>query len=110
MSKPLFATVALSALLLGACGTDDSIPPANETPMEDMQDGAQEMVPDMTSPETNGDQNGNDMMPNNGNDVSPTEQDRNKETDKGMKNDVKKNEEDMMEDGKDMEDADNKDE
>lgn len=125
MRKPLVAAIASSVLVLGACGTDRTIPPANETPMEDVREGAQEMVPDVTPPETNGDRmngndgynNGNDgngdgtdMMPNNRNDVSPTERDKNTDTDKDMMKDPNTNKEDLMEDDIDMKDRDNQDE
>ena len=120
MRKPLVAAIASSVLVLGACGTDRTIPPANETPMEDVREGAQEMVPDVTPPETNGDRmngndgynngNDNDMMPKNRNDVSPTERDKNTATDKDMMKDPNTKNEDLMEDDIDMKDCDNQDE
>lgn len=120
MRKPLVAAIASSVLVLGACGTDRTIPPANETPMEDVREGAQEMVPDVTPPETNGDRmngndgynngNDNDMMPKNRNDVSPTERDKNTDTDKDMMKDPNTKNEDLMEDDIDMKDRDNQDE
>jgi len=110
MRKPLVAVLATS-LLLGACGTDRTIPPANETPMEDVREGAQEMVPDVTPPETNGDRDpNNDLLPDERNDVSPTDRDKNTDTDKDMMRDPNTNEEDIMEDDIDMKDRDNQDE
>ncbi|MFC4354145.1 hypothetical protein ACFO0S_03550 [Chryseomicrobium palamuruense] len=109
MKKSLTVGLAASALLLGACNMDQSIPDNNETPMEDVREDAQEMVPDVTPPETNGNGNGNDTRDNR-NDVAPSSQDKNTDTDKDMMKDPNTNEEEVIEDDIDRKDPDNKDE
>lgn len=106
MNKPLAAISASTLLLLGACGTDNTIPPANETPMEDVREDTQEMVPDMSPNGTDVDRDVLDDEADNRDDISPTNEDTNKD----MMKDPNTNEEDVMEDDIDMKDKDNKDE
>lgn len=109
MKKSLTVGLTASALLLGACNMNQSVPDKNETPMEDVREGAQEMVPDVTPPETNGDRDMNDTMDGR-DDVAPSSQDKNTDTDKDMMKDPNTKEEEVIEDDIDMRDKDNKDE
>ena len=89
MLKKNAIVFGMSALLLVGCNMRDDDIPADETPMEDVREDTQEVVP-------NGD-------------VEPTEEDKNLGEDKDMMKDPNTNEEEILEDDMDARDADDKD-
>jgi hypothetical protein len=97
MWKKTTVVFGLSALLLVGCNMgdeDNDVPPADETPMEDVREDTQDLVPG-----TNDD-----------NQVEPTTEDQNTEEDKDMMKDPNTDEEEILEDDMDATDPDNKDE
>ncbi|MFB5086135.1 hypothetical protein PGC35_02760 [Psychrobacillus sp. PGGUH221] len=61
MWKKAVPAVALSAFLLVGCNNDNNgVPDDNETPMQDVQEGVDEITPDMDNNNNNG-TNGNGM-------------------------------------------------
>lgn len=94
MWKKTTAVFGMSALLLAGCNFGNDVPPANETPMEDVREDTQDLVPGT---------DGNDQ-------VNPTTEDQNLDEDKDMMKDPNTEEEEILEDDMDERDADNKDE
>lgn len=99
MWKKTTIVFGMSALLLVGCNMRDNnkdnvVPPANETPMEDVREDTQDVVPGT----------------NDGNQVEPTQEDKNLDNDKDMMKDPNTKEEEILEDDMDARDADNKDE
>ncbi|MET0786642.1 MAG: hypothetical protein ABWY25_08055 [Paenisporosarcina sp.] len=94
MWKKATILFGMSALLLVGCNNnDDDVPEADETPMEDVREDTQDVVP------------GTD----DGNQVEPTTEDENTDEDKDMMQDPNTEEEEIIEDDMDARDADDKD-
>jgi len=112
MWKKTMVLFGASALLLVGCNNnqDEGMPDNNETPMEDMREEGQDMVPG-TNDETPGIDEGindgtngtNNGMNGNGNN------DTNLDEDKDMMQDENTDEEEILEDDMDMRDTDNND-
>lgn len=94
MWKKATILFGMSALLLVGCNNnDDDVPEADETPMEDVREDTQDVVP------------GTD----DGNQVEPTTEDENNDEDKDMMQDPNTEDEEIIEDDMDARDADDKD-
>ena len=99
MWKKATFVFGMSALLLVGCNmgdndNDNDVPPADETPMEDVREDTQDLEPGT----------------NDENQVEPTDEDVNLDEDKDMMEDPNTNEEEILEDDMDARDKDNKDE
>jgi hypothetical protein len=97
MWKKTTIVFGMSALLLVGCNMgdkDNDVPPANETPMEDVREDTQDLEPGT----------------NDENQVEPTDEDTNLNEDKDMMKDPNTKEEEILEDDMDARDADDKDE
>lgn len=93
MFKKAIPLVLISGLVLTGCGTNDEVPKNNETPMENLEDNARDITPDVneqTGPDMDGLDNGGDdgvINDNNGVRNGIINDDNNATPDNGIMND-----------------------